>query len=516
MTRAVQAQLLEVREQVEAYDEAIDAAAPSHAGEGGFDPFTLLGATSGPALGVLRNEALEVVRDLDPNTAVTTAVAMLTQVRTLLDAATPDNGLAAAAPTDPPLLSYVHARLRDAANAADRVLDDLQTLVSTIATPLGLQDVGESVSAISAYPLLTGDAASTSTADPRSAGNLQLVVDATVRDVIGRLPRYTDARAFEDALASSFGITDSNGIRTVTWRPRSYGGSGGLGPSVTGIQASVYARALGARDAVVPLLLGLRPLLPDFDPQEVDAARSIVRAELDALVEELGTEGGPRRARVDQLFDVLFTQTTTGPKGSVGGGMVGYLGYTFGFADDEGRPTNVQVNTVDEEQDLSNYVLLVDHLKTVQQSWQAFVARTGRDLGTQLFQLSRVLQVVAESVDEIESALDSVFVGDAERAVIRFDTTSGDEMLVDEFLSWVRSFAATEAPALVAGSGRRGLGPIADTASRLRAINDDLVSEIANDADLPDGLRHPRVRYPLQELRGYLGQVALLSERANI
>jgi hypothetical protein len=520
-SRAIHDQLAEVREQIEEYDRAINAAAAVHGGlpyNGTiFNPVGLQAATILPALGRpgLDLGVLARIRNQPPDVAIALAAPRLDQVLVFLTAATAANGLPDLGPTTPVLLGYVHARLRDAVDAAERVLDNLRTLASPIATPLGLQNVGQSVSAISAYPLLTdGAAASVRSGDAPASGQLQLVVDETVRDVIGRLPRYTDARAFEAALSNSFGVQDMDGVRTVTWHPRSYAGSAGLGASVTGMQASVYARALGAREAVLPLLQGLVPLRPDFDQQEVDAACNVVRAELDALVEELGTDGGPRRARVDQLFDVLFNQTTVGPTGPVDGGMVGYLGFVFGFADDQGVANSDQVNTIEEEQDFSSYVLLTDHLHTVQQSWLAFRGQRTQDLGTALFQLSRVLQVVAETIDEVESALNSVFVGDAERGVIRFDTSSSGEMLVDELLSWIRSFAATEAPTLIANSGRRGLGPIVDTAIRLRALNDDLVNEIANDPDLPDGMRHPRVRFPLQEQRAYLGQVAMLARRA--
>jgi hypothetical protein len=540
MTRAVYDQLMDVKTQIEEYDKAVEAAELPHGGiryNGTiFRPTQLWQQSVRPARAQLNIGWLANIRDQPRHEAIDQAVRGLRRVLVHLSASTTANGLPDPDPGTPVLLRNVQARRRDAVEIAEWVLDDLKTSGSPVARGLenidqsvsgidqsvsgidqSVSGIGQSVSAITAYPLLTDGAASSggSGGDGPTSGQLQLVVDATVRDVIGRLPRYTDARAFEAALTSSFGIQDNEGIRIVTWRPRSYAGSAGLGASVTGIQASVYARALGAREAVVPLLQGLRPLLPDFDQQEVEAARNVVRAELDALVEELGTDGGPRQARVDQLFDVLFNQTTTGPSGPVNGGMVGYLGYVYGFADQQGMATSSQVNTIEEEQDYSSFVLLEDHLRTVQQSWQSFIGQGAQDLGTSLYLLSRVLQVVAESVDEIESALDSVFVGDAERGIIRFDTTSSGEMRVNQLLSWIRSFAATEAPTLIADSGRRGLGPIVDTATRLRALNDDLVSEIANDPELPDGMRHPRVHFPLHELRGYLGQVAVLAQRAK-
>jgi hypothetical protein len=254
------------------------------------------------------------------------------------------------------------------------------------------------------------------------------------------------------------------------------------------------------------VLHGLTPLRPDADVQEMDAARSVVESEFHAVVAELGTPGGARAARVEGLFDVLLDDTVVGIDNKpVTHGMLGYLASVFGL--EQG-----QVNTIEEEQVFSNFLLLRDHVETIRQSWDRFQQKfAGRDLGTRLVLLSNALQVVAESVDEVSAAMDSVFVGGAERTVARFPTGAGTSMLVSELLTWISSFATQEAPELVQQAGRRGMGPVESTGSQLIELVTRLSTAIASDPGLPAGMRHPRVRHPLEELRTYLAQVVQLA-----
>jgi hypothetical protein len=366
---------------------------------------------------------------------------------------------------------------------------------------------------IASYPVLTSDAGSYGTNGGSRGGggtgvlSLKRSVDTAVREVLGRLPRYTDARAFTAALNATFDVRQEQGHTVAVWRPRGFTGQTELGGAVSGAQASLYARAQDALSAALPVLAGLTALRTDADIEEMDAARSVVEAEFRAVVDELGTPGGPKAARVDGLFDILLVQQVFGVNNvPVPGGMVGYLADVFGLQ--KGR-----VNTIAEEQVFSNFLLLRDYVQTLQASWASFNAQFAqRDLGTLLVLLSNALQVVAESVDEVEAALDSVFVGTAERSVARFDAGKGKRMLVSELLTWISSFAAAEAPELVQQGGRRSMGAIESTASRLNRLLETLLSAMLSDPGLPVGMRHPRVRHPVEELKTYLQQVVELAD----
>jgi hypothetical protein len=56
------------------------------------------------------------------------------------------------------------------------------------------------------------------------------------------------------------------------------------------------------------------------------------------------------------------------------------------------------------------------------------------------------------------------------------------------------------------------MGPLTTTASRLVGLVERLLAAINSDLGLPEGMRHPRVRNPLSELRTYLGQVIQLAD----
>jgi len=211
--------------------------------------------------------------------------------------------------------------------------------------------------------------------------------------------------------------------------------------------------------------------------------------------------------RVDTLFNLLRRQATTGIDGAIiEEGKLGYLQSVFGLNDG-------QVNTLEEEVNVTNFVVLQDYVSSLEASWTNFRdARFGRDLGTRLVLLSRALSVASESVNEIYAAMDSVFVGSAERQVASFTLEGGGKMLVEELLSWVVTFTSDEAPKLVYEGGRRGVEAILPTAEQLDDLVSQFIAALGSDPSLPQGLRHPRVRYPLMELRTYLQQIQQLAQ----
>ncbi len=380
---------------------------------------------------------------------------------------------------------------------------------------VNLARVRSTVDDIAAYPLLTSErggaggslaGGSGGYGTGTAAGHVQQTVDLAIRQVLGRLPKYTDPKAFGAALTATFALEQQQGHTVAVWRPRGFVGQTELGGSVSGAQASLYARATDALSAAIPVLHGLTALRPDADTQEMDAARAVVESQFQAVVTELGTPGGPRSERVDGLFRVLLDDDVTGIDNvEVEGGMLGFLASVFGLQQG-------QVNTIEEEQVFSNFLLLHDYVDSIRTSWNAFRGTfAGRDLGTRLVLLSNALQVVAEAVDEVSAALDSVFVGSAERTVARFTTDTGSSMLVSELLTWISSFATEEAPELVQQAGRRGMGPLQSTGTQLTGLVARLTTAITADPGLPAGMRHPRVRHPLEELRTYLTQVVQLA-----
>ncbi len=277
---------------------------------------------------------------------------------------------------------------------------------------------------------------------------------------------------------------------------------------MTGAQASILTRAKAAYDQSIPILDGLVALRSDADVENVEAAREIVRSYLTELINELGQEGGPRVQRVDSIFLSLIGSTEEGNDYDKVTGALGGLRDAYGL-------TSAQVNTIDEERNLTNYQVLVDYVASLKLSWdnqRKFFDRVGKDifLGTQLVLVSRALGVVAESVQETAFAMDSVFLGEAERQTVQLVYAGEPPLFISELLAWVDHFATEEGPRLIRDGGKTGIKSLQPVAKKLA----DLVSDAQlqpdgqqDPAKLPASFRTTRVQRALAELANHMDDV---------
>ncbi|MBW4639081.1 MAG: hypothetical protein KME05_12755 [Gloeocapsa sp. UFS-A4-WI-NPMV-4B04] len=358
-------------------------------------------------------------------------------------------------------------------------------------------------------------------------GSLQQIVDSAIAEVLGRNFKTSDPKAFRTSLAQAFTPQESDGRTVYVWSPRTYAVQSELGGAISGAQASLYYRATAALNSVLPLLNALTPLDPAADLQNMDAARAIVRTEIVELVNELGVDRGPRFGRVTSLFRRLL-----GGKGDgTIDGQLKNLAKTFGF--DRRR-----INTVEEEQSYSNYLIILDYVISLNASWETYKAgRVGEEyLGTQLVKLSQALSVVAESVYEVYRIMDSVFLGAAERqtVIIDFNKISWPEgetspwtqildqtqpqmklqeqtppqMTLEELLSWVLHFATFEGQSLAREGGKLAISQVVketaeDLANLVKATS---YAEIKNSA-----FKRAGVKASLRDLASQLREVKNLA-----
>jgi hypothetical protein len=382
--------------------------------------------------------------------------------------------------------------------------------------PREVDDAIKAVRDLSSYPFqTTGVSAPPTTPGGTGSTALKNLVDAAMKTALGRLPNSGDTRSFVGALNQSFMLSEAEGHTVVTWTPRNLSGTSELGAGVTGAQASLAAFAQDELNSTLPLIDGLYPLLPDADREEVAAARSILRMEWIQFVEELQTEGGPRAPRADQLADRLKRMHL--PR----------LGKLLGMVevDSDGVPTfdsndNLTIsreNVIlpEEEQNLTSFIRIDGSIFSVITSWNRYRKDFfKKDLGTGLVLLGRSLSVVVETVDEVYAAMDSVFVGAAERTVANVSLKGKKDMTVEELLSWVRTFAAEDAVNLIQEGGKRGVEAIIEVTNELCDSIIQFLDLIDRDTpELPDGLRQRRVRNPLNELVDYLLQVKDQAEK---
>jgi hypothetical protein len=384
---------------------------------------------------------------------------------------------------------------------------------------------GEAVTDLSSYPVLTEAISTTGPPAPAFGGpgaagaDYGPVVDQVVRDVLGWRPG-PDVSGFQAALAGAFQLRQVEGHTEWSWQQRGYAVQADMG-ALTGAQASIYARAKGALDQILPLLTGITTLDPAlYPPQDLEAIRSVVIAELNELVNELGLEGGPRIERVDELFALLLgdslAQVNMDPDAIQG--QLGIMRDRFGL-------TVAYVDTVDEERVVTNFRIVVEQLLALQASWNAIdrnllsTVNENSSLGTVLIWLSRGLEAVCESVNDLTFAMDSVFVDAAQRQVIELRFGGQPILLLSDLLDWVTRACQDEGPRMIQDSGRDGVAAFApvlrrllDLVRRTRDVTRPGVPLPAGMRPVPDGLRTPRVGRAFQVLASQLAEAKRLAE----
>jgi carboxypeptidase family protein len=383
----------------------------------------------------------------------------------------------------------------------------------------GSGEVREAFTDLAAYPVLTEEVSTTGVPAPAAGGTgggggggaaYGQVVDQAMRDVLGWRPGG-DLGGFQAALTGAFQLREVEGHTEWAWQQRGYAVQADMG-ALTGAQAAIYARAKSALDQILPLLAGLTPLNPAlFPPQDLEAIRTVITAELQELVSELALQGGPRIQRVDQLFQLL-TGERAGSKNlnpDVVQGNLGTLRDRFGLTTDE-------IDTVDEERIVTNFRIVVEQVLSLQATWgndRGLLAPLDprASFGTILIWLSRSLEAVCESVGDLNFALDSVFVDAAQRQVLELKFHGEEALLLSDLLDWVDRASRDEGPRIIQDAGKDGVFAFAPVLRRLRDLIQKTQKAAKHDSRLPQGLRTPRVERALQVLVAQLDEATELA-----
>lgn len=422
----------------------------------------------------------------------------------------------------------------------------------------------ESVVDLSAYPVLTEEIGyppspvSRPSSGPQAPGStgagqgLGQTVARAVSDVLGWKANAADPKGFLGALNQAFTLTEIEGHVESTWNQRSYTVQTDLAGGITGAQASLYTRAREAQDQCLQLLDGLYPLNPDADPEYVKALREMAKSQISEIVKQFAVVP-PSILRVNTYFNILLgvhlspRDFADNPNVNVNpdaiGGTLGDLRDIYGIwfekspselsrvfgrripatHDPEAR-NNPFSNSVEDEQDITNFRVISDYMTSLLQSWLAngkfFELTLGRApafLGTQLILMSRQFNVIAETVNEVRFTLDSVFIGPNERQQLLIKFRDGlPSMYLEDILREIEDFVTDEGPRLIRDGGRiavrNNLQPVVNTLIRM-------IREARNPADphiLPDGYRTPRVRNSMDDLRAQLEQLEILARQVGI
>jgi hypothetical protein len=298
--------------------------------------------------------------------------------------------------------------------------------MSTAQTNLG---VASGLSELPLYPVLTREVGSNSSSGGRAgsrsgdSGSLPGMAKNAIRNALGWQFRSGDSmanlRSFEAALGKAFRFREVEGHTEWDWLPQSFTMQADLG-EITGAQASIYRQAKVMLEQTIPILDRIAPLREAADEEDIDSIRSIIRNELNDLVSELGSPGGPRVQKIDHYFGLLL---------DADGSMTveydprrnGFAGQLCRFRDRLGM-TESRVNTVEEEVFYTDFIILTDNIASLHRTWlqkrRSFTWEDKPFFGTLLTYLARQMEVISESIRELCAALDSVYIGPAERGVV--------------------------------------------------------------------------------------------------
>ena len=347
-------------------------------------------------------------------------------------------------------------------------------------------------------------------------GDAGVVLDQSLRELLGWRPREADGGGLLSALEQSFEKELERGLPAFSYKPRSYTVTSELSGEITGAQASLYSRAEAAVDSSLDLLDALTPL-QDTDDEEAEAVLAVIRQRMSDLVNELARPAGPRVARVDAVFEQLLGKHPASSGGvsamrirALGpgkvGGRLGELRNHYGF------DKRANVNTLEEERSATDFLIIVDYLSGLYANWlEVRDEFSGQRpfLGTQLVWLERLLSALAESVEEVRRSLVLVLIGHAEQLSLVLDlghkgTADEPPILIDDLLDWILHFAAEEAPRLIQDGGRTAIvTEVHQTARQLRGIVKG-ITDLDSAPGLPSEFFYPVVTSAWRQLGQYL------------
>lgn len=417
----------------------------------------------------------------------------------------------------------------------------------------------ESIVDLTAYPILTEEigyppspvSRPSGGAGPSVGGGAQgglgQVAARAIADVLGWKANPTDAKGFVGALTQSFTLTEVEGRTESKWNQKSYTVQTDLAGGITGAQASLYTRAQVAQEKCMPLLDGLYALDPKADPEYVRALREMAKSQISEIVKQFGVVP-PSILRVNTYFEILvgihpaktvheekfleghrqhsvWTQTDPDRVGGTLGDIRRIYGIEFQTREGHNNPLS---NSIEDEQNITNFRVISDYMTSLLVTWlsnfeyfQLSLKKMPAFLGTQLILIGRQFNVVAETVNEVRFALDSVFIGPNERQqlLIEFPAHHGQTppaMYLEDVLTEIEGTVTDEGPRLIKDGGRIALY------NNIRPVLRTLIEMIegahnpTNLGMLPDGYRTPRVRRSLDDLHDSLRYLRVLVEQVEM
>jgi hypothetical protein len=347
-----------------------------------------------------------------------------------------------------------------------------------------LNDLASSFSRYAVYQQTVYDNGASRSVNSSDASLMARQIEQAFNKVLGR--SYGNSPdGFVNALNSAFpstktvdgSIVSSTPQRSLVWLSNPNGNlttsKGGYAGQLPARQATLYRQtSIMAADAL-QVVRGIQSFVPEANPEQVEALRAQIVAEINALVDEFGRVDEPRLERVSAYLNTLtFHVTEFGRRA---------------FLD------NFNLVTTDEDEaQTASFALLQSYTNTIREIAIAFFKTDRSDLT--FFSLSErveratiVLPIISQANVDFEAAMDSVDFPESDRrsvatkftelADFTFTIKVGDDAVdisleqpditVYDLTEWFGRFANSEGPSSLADSGQYGLDFVTDQADTL-------------------------------------------------
>lgn len=394
-----------------------------------------------------------------------------------------------------------------------------------------------------------------------AANLLTRQVERAISQVLGRSPGK-GSEGFMKALYGTFPTTKNGQVmftpaRSVVSLYSPYGEgnqviSGTNGMGLTGQlpieQANLYRQASIIASDALRVLESIQPFDPTSDIDAVEALRSLIRSQINSLLEEFGRLDEPRTDRVNLYFNTLDANLNElGIRGRLGGNDLVTVSDDGGATIDVIDLEEVFPVTLDDEAQVAALELLKNYVATLADIWNRFLDASESEqvsghYSERLARISILLPVVADSNVSFMAALDSIGFTESERRSdaalftslatrgFQFSLSISDtpipnttitlpdvllpNITLNDFNDWIDRFTTLEAPSVLADAGRFGLEFVADQADTLFWVIAIVLDFIQFDRNEPQEslleriLSFDRVRQTLRELAFQLDTLA--------
>lgn len=355
---------------------------------------------------------------------------------------------------------------------------------------------------------------------PSAAPSLDRVIDDSLRSLLGVVPKPGEPDALVELLNRVFIAAEADGKRSWKLRPVSYSPRLESSETLTGVQASIFARAKERLDNSKGAFASLRGIRPDRDDEAIEAAKSLLLSKWEQFVAELGNPAGVNIPRANQLREeIAYNRADTDPSKAIFS-YITTLGVQLGIfratgdvpelSGNQPVPTRRYAITTPDDTALTAFLLVRGDIEATLKEYDDYKTLLADDLGARVSSIKRILEAVDETLQATMSALETLNFTAVERRTftIKLGPGSNQTISFEDLLSWTGNFVRFEAVQAMDSAGRWGIVSLRRTSATLAT----LLGKASAAPNIPLEVANSNVPTYLQEMQQYLEQVQTEAE----